>query len=73
MKSLKNAYNNSCLDITLGTVGSENHFELYHQFKRLYEIKNGETYGCYDNPSKMVGCESQVTDEIAKAPFWTVC
>lgn len=29
--------------------------------------------GAYVNPSKMVACESQVTDEIAQAPFWTVC
>lgn len=50
MESLKNAYNNSFLDITLGTVGSENHFELYHRFKRPYEIKNGETYGCLRQP-----------------------
>lgn len=50
MESLKNAYNNSFLDITLGTVGSENHFELYHRFKRPYEIKNGGTYGCLRQP-----------------------
>lgn len=72
IKTLKNAYNNSCLDIHLETVGSENHFELYYQFKRIYEIKNSENYGCLRQPFQNGSLWKSGTDEIAQAPFWTV-